>query len=881
MSISTTIYVLYQAAYKEQESRLQETVISQARLMEEIVRHQLQHDPEMSEGSAEEIISSLLKSAHSRYRGFSSTSEFTLAKLEGKQIHFLLKDRTFKRDLKLGESPAFTMGGDYAAPMQLALSGKSGVIVARDYSGTLVLAAYEPVDLLNFGIVAKVNIDEIRHPFMVAILVSIAVSLFLIILSAFGFYQVMAPMIQKIIASEHHAVRANKAKDEFLASMSHELRTPLTIIIGNSELLSESGLNQNQREYVQIVMSASHNLLSLVNDILDLSKMESGKFEVDLAPFDLTELLDQLKGMYALQAKDIGVHFEIQQKEFPQFQLWGDFTRIGQILLNLLSNAFKFTDQGNITLVCWREGELLLFSVEDSGIGMSADVLDRLFQPFEQADSSISRRYGGTGLGLHISWSLATLLDGSIEVTSEQGKGSQFILKLPYKESELRALATDRKQSETQGSSASHQYSGEVLVVEDTPELQLLERRILKSMGATVTLAKNGREAVEKATQQHFDLILMDMQMPVMNGLEATRLLRELGVQIPIAALTANVMQRHRDQFHEAGVDDFLQKPINKSELQQTLNKYLKLDHISLEDSVAITASSPLEEPLCSKSSLCPILVIDDEESVLELYQKVLGGGGGKEPYGGALQALEEVVSGDHELTEQTNSESSVKVFSVTVANQGKRGIDLAQQALQENRPFPVAFIDMRMPPGMDGLETAKALRALDNRINIVIVTAYSNTSLQQINEVLGHQVFYIRKPFDRQEVQQMARTLSQNWKKEHHEIIRESANPMNLKLPAEKVPSSADDEVDDELISIFIESATKNKQLLIHALAKEDWIKIKETAHTIKGSGSSFGFPLLTEKAKLVCDAYDHEQLEQLPELTMDLILEIGNVIY
>jgi PAS domain S-box-containing protein len=671
--------------------------------------------------------------------------------------------------------------------------------------------------------------------------------------------------------AKEQAEHANYAKDDFLASMSHELRTPLTIIMGNSELLSESGLNQNQQENIQTVMSASYKLLSLVNDILDLSKIESGKFEVDLAPFDLTGLLEQLKDMYALQAKDAGVHFEIQQKEYPQFQLWGDFVRIGQILLNLLSNAFKFTDQGSITLTCWREGELLNFSVEDSGIGMPPEVLDRLFQPFEQADSSISRRYGGTGLGLHISWSLAELLDGSIEVVSEEGKGSQFTLKLPYRESELHTPSEDQKQTGAQSTTASHQYRGEVLVVEDTPELQLLESRLLKSMGATVTLASDGQEAVEKASQQHFDLILMDMQMPVMNGLEATRVLREQGSQTPIAALTANVMQRHRDQFYQAGVDEFLQKPINKSELQQTLNKYLKQEHTTLDKSTDTTETTQSDQPQCGEESLCPILVIDDEERMLELYRKVLGGRT-RDSHGDALQALEGVM-GEAITVQKQNEEPVVKEFSVTVANQGKQGVELAQQAIEENRAFPVAFIDMQMPPGMDGLETAKALRALDKRIYIVIVTAYSNTSLEQINEALRYDVLYVHKPFDRQEILQMARILSQNWKNEHQGLIGGAAY--------EAVPSgAAEEEVDDELIAIFNESATNNKRLLMRALAEKEWKKIKEIAHPIKGSGTSFGFPELTAKAKSVCDAFDNDEFDQLQELTMDLILELGKAL-
>ena len=200
---------------------------------------------------------------------------------------------------------------------------------------------------------------------------------------------------------------------------------------------------------------------------------------------------------------------------------------------------------------------------------MNKEALDRLFQPFEQANSTISRRFGGTGLGLHISWSLAELMKGEIQVTSQEGEGSQFILKLPYKESDL-PIDTVKKVAKQQ----SAQYRGEVLIAEDTPELQQLESRILRSMGATVTIANNGQEAVDLVINNHYDLVFMDMMMPVMGGLEATQALRALGSEVPVIALTANVMQEHREQFIAAGAEGFLEKPINKNQLNAILQQH-------------------------------------------------------------------------------------------------------------------------------------------------------------------------------------------------------------------------------------------------------------------------------------------------------------------
>lgn len=228
-----------------------------------------------------------------------------------------------------------------------------------------------------------------------------------------------------------------KAKDDFLASMSHELRTPLTSIIGNSEFLAESELTQAQREMNRSVVLSGKNLLSLVNDILDLSKLQSGKFEVDLVPYDLPMLLNELEMMFEGSAQDQGLTFNVHTAVKPQHQLWGDGKRIGQVLINLIGNAIKFTEHGAVSLKCRQEEDWRYFAVTDSGIGISGKQQQELFQPFQQAGGSISRKYGGTGLGLYLSQSLAQEMGGAIEVVSAIGKGSCFTLKVPYRESEL------------------------------------------------------------------------------------------------------------------------------------------------------------------------------------------------------------------------------------------------------------------------------------------------------------------------------------------------------------------------------------------------------------------------------------------------------------
>ncbi len=379
---------------------------------------------------------------------------------------------------------------------------------------------------------------------------------------------------------QEKAEQLSRIKDDFFAAMSHELRTPLTAIIGNCEHLLESencgGLGCSQvdaREILLSIESAGKNQLALVNDILDISKIESGKFAIYDSYYDLAHLLGEVRRIVAIKAQDAGVKLIIEQQEEQDHLLEGDPQRIRQILINLLENAVKFTDEGAVTLTAWSDSEQLRFRVKDTGIGMPPETVDRLFKRFVQADDSISGRFGGSGLGLYISICLAEMMDGTIDVSSVEGEGSEFELILPYRPTE-----TPVEPIEEGGTTAviSHAFNGHVLVAEDTSALQLLEKRILEKVGLTVSLASNGLEAVDLAGEQPFDLVLMDMQMPVMDGLEATRRIKSMDSALPVVALTANVMRGHHEQLREAGCDDILTKPIDKEELVRLLRQYLE-----------------------------------------------------------------------------------------------------------------------------------------------------------------------------------------------------------------------------------------------------------------------------------------------------------------
>ncbi len=425
-------------------------------------------------------------------------------------------------------------------------------------------------------------------------------------------FNIMADSIEKqnraLSESNQQIEKAGRAKDEFLASMSHELRTPLTAIIGNCDYLLEQEVSREILLCIKDIHAAGRSQLALVNDILDMSKIEAGKFAIDEVEFDLSQLLGEVESMLAIRAEDAGNRLLVELAgEYPCY-LRGDPQRIAQILINLLGNAVKFTLNGEVSLKVWSETDALFFEVKDSGIGMSAEVVERLFKPFEQADGSISKRFGGTGLGLYISHNLAHLMGGTIAVSSVEGQGSIFTLQIPCQVSDRQI---EHEMNGGKGSAVEHErFSGRVLIAEDTLQLQMLERRMLEGMGLTVSIANNGKEAIEWVGRESFDLILMDMQMPEMDGIEATQLMRKMRITTPIVPLTANVMQRHREQFIELGCEAFLEKPIDKQELRAVLSKYL-------------SSAEGRAEPMAVGDELMQYFYEKAESSVTELERAV------------------------------------------------------------------------------------------------------------------------------------------------------------------------------------------------------------------------------------------------------------------
>jgi PAS domain S-box-containing protein len=381
------------------------------------------------------------------------------------------------------------------------------------------------------------------------------------------------------------AEAANRAKSEFLANMSHEIRTPMNAIIGMSRLALGSGLNARQYNHVNIVHRSARMLLRIINDVLDFSKIEAGKLQMETVDFDLDEVMGDLANMSALQARDKGLQLVFVQAPQLPTQLVGDSLRLGQVLLNLTNNAIKFTERGEVTVSVElvqqdAAGVQLQFGVRDTGLGISPEQQGRLFQSFSQADSSTSRRYGGSGLGLAICDHLVRLMGGSIGVESSPGKGSHFYFTARFgrrlEKTELPAARPAGALSRARDQAAD--LAGvRILLVEDNAINRELAVELLAGAGIHVTVANEGREALDLLDRQQFDGVLMDCQMPVLDGYQTTRLLRQRpGLRdLPIIAMTASAMIGDRQEALAAGMNDHITKPIDLDEMIATLARWV------------------------------------------------------------------------------------------------------------------------------------------------------------------------------------------------------------------------------------------------------------------------------------------------------------------
>lgn len=475
------------------------------------------------------------------------------------------------------------------------------------------------------------------------------------------------------------AESASLAKSAFVANMSHEIRTPLTAIIGFSDFVLDRSQTVEQRENsVKSIIKNGKHLTQIVNDILDLSKIEAGQLEIEKMNISPVQLIQEVDSLMGMQARDANLNFIIKYEfPLPRF-VHSDPVRLKQILVNLCGNAIKFTRQGEITVRVSYDNSIhrLKMQIEDSGIGMSDDEMQRLFKPFSQADASTTRKYGGTGLGLCISKQLAEKLGGDLTCTSEKNKGSTFTVVIDNDaHSDIELLhsieETDRKDARRKDK-AQARVKGRVLLAEDSPDNQQLISLYIQKAGAEVVVVENGKLAVESALVDDFDLILMDMQMPVMDGLEAISWLRNAGYSKPIVTLTANAMKEDRDRCFHAGADDYLSKPVDTERFNTVLSTYLSTEEASPDQQDRSTPNSLNDDPAYQKlvsqfltglpamlEKINQAAAKHDWDSVSSVSHKLKGMGGG---FG--FNAITDVAAEVNKLAKAGNSEITLDTLA-------------------------------------------------------------------------------------------------------------------------------------------------------------------------------------------------------------------------
>lgn len=403
---------------------------------------------------------------------------------------------------------------------------------------------------------------------------------YIIFLMALPFY--LNVMIGRIKSARKEADNANRAKSEFLATMSHEIRTPMSGIIGMTELLDKTELNKRQQEYVANLKVASSTLHSIINDVLDLSKIEAGKYSFEKIRFDLEALCNGVTNIFSSSAAEKGIELNcIIDPSLPHY-LVGDPNRLRQILLNLISNAIKYTEDGRVTIQVsarsyFDDVYLVNFEVTDTGIGIEPDKLEHIFEPFYQCHNQAQQT--GTGLGTTISYNLVQVMGGKMGVSSNPGAGTRFWFGLPFHASDKQTvgLASDKSTAETE--SAPEQVTLNVLLAEDSEINAKVITTFLRMDGHHVTHAVNGDEALKMLAQNDYDLVLMDMRMPGLNGIEVTRAWRSqevVGQHVPIIALTANATTEDKENCLSAGMDYFLAKPVSHDRLKDVISSFIK-----------------------------------------------------------------------------------------------------------------------------------------------------------------------------------------------------------------------------------------------------------------------------------------------------------------
>jgi PAS domain S-box-containing protein len=598
---------------------------------------------------------------------------------------------------------------------------------------------------------------------------------------------------QQLTAAREHAEEASRAKSDFLAAMSHEIRTPMNAILGMAEMLWESELDAVQRQYVEVFRRAGGNLLGLINDLLDLSKIEAGRLELETVPFDLEDVLDQAMELTAPKARAKGVSLLCRPAPNTTMYLMGDPTRLRQILINLLGNAVKFTVSGEIVLSVENADspEELRFSVRDTGIGIPADKLDTVFKDFSQADSSTTRKFGGTGLGLGISRSLVEQMGGHLTVQSVEGEGSTFQFTVRFERAPERERHIDGMED----------LSGRrVLLIDDNAVNRLIQREALAAWGLEAdefAVPEAALEALGEASGRPYSLAIVDSRMPQMDGFETAQQLRRIVRDLPIIMLTSDAQPGDAARQRQAGISGYAVKPVRRADLLRMVCEALRgsvPDHPSASDRLHPAPEEPAVA--AARETALNILIAED--------------------------------SSDNRLLVQAYLKTSP--HRLTFVEDGKAAAERCRA-----EAFDLVLMDIQMPV-MDGLEATRTIRAYEKKcgsgpVPIVALTANAGPQDAERCRAAGCTA-HLSKPISKQKLLAAIDEYGQ------HREPAPSLDPIEIEIP----------EGLGELVPGYVEARKAEYPELLALLAASDFDRVRVLAHNMKGSGASFGFSSLTE---------------------------------